>query len=369
MTTSAFAAAQAQTHDDDTHKPSKPPPRFPLLLERALTVKLCPADAASLKSIQIHAQTGAQGTAYMCDTCGGALLGEQAQAAMFGSALQIDADSLVPGERPCPCGTGRLSLMPLGALVLESCSACKSVWFDAGKLLVVTELIRQHGSSAALDARHPLGGLMVRCSDCGVQRVRRDQMLDVGSGMICDICLKRQASASNQPFKYRSAQITVQHQGNPADAGKYRGEVSATLPFDSAVIGTLKTPNLWQKLLKLFGKRGVSVQRASLDESLWVQSAIPKEMQAFFGIHGVPELTLELLSIGQRCEVQLSARRFVLVVEGWVPSNTDARFPPPARFESIARRLYDRVLFFHQQRGVHLPPDLEDQWSPVPTSP
>jgi hypothetical protein len=331
-----------------------------------LSAKLCPADGAHLKMVLVHG-SGGHGVAWMCDTCGGALLDAPAQAAVFGSALMVDTDSVVRGERLCPSGVGLLGLVPLGAVVLEYSAATKSFWFDAGKLAMLNEVIRQHASSPPYALSHPLSDLLTRCSDCGERRVRREQMLDVGSGMLCERCLQREPSPSGKPFRYLGAEVSVTHQGDPsADPARYRVEVHAQLPFDSAFQGALRTPNLWQRLLKLFGKRGVSVQRPSLDDSLWMQSDLPQDLQALFSVHGVPELALELLSISQRCEVSLSARRFSISIEGWTPSATDARFPPAVRVESIARRLYDRVMFFHQQRGAQPIQDTEDQWSPVP---
>jgi Zn-finger nucleic acid-binding protein len=303
----------------------------------------------------------------MCDACGGALLDEEAQGAVFGSALGVDPSALVPGERPCPSGIGQLGLVPVGALVLEYSPQARALWFDAGKLTALHEIIRQHANAPPYAPAHPLHDLQSRCSDCGERRVRRAQMLDVGAGMLCEHCLQRAPSPTGQPFSYLGATVTVTHSGDPAaDPARYRAEVTAQAPFDLPTQGALRTPSLWQRLLRLFGKRGVSMQRPSLDDSLWMQSPLPEDLQALFGIHGVPELTLELLSISQRCELNLSARRFSLSVEGWLPSATDARFPPQARVESIARRLYDRVLFFHKQRGGPLNLTAEDQWSPVP---
>ena len=326
----------------------------------------CPADGHSLKAVHVHKPSGQYATAHLCDHCGGVLLDEIAQAAVFSNVLKVDPKSTLPGERPSPSGKGPMKLMPLGAIALDVCEYTKSLWFDAGKMALVMGLIRGRPADDAAEptaeAAGPSENLKIRCVDCGHPRpAKMDQFIDVGSGMLCHRCTQR-TEATADAFKYRASEVQIQHQNEGPD---YQCKVDVGLAFKSRISGKLRSPGLLKRLLWMIGLRSQALGRASLDQAVDVAAAELESLRSLLNIHGVPELLHELASIASYFEITLTAATLSVIARGWTPHPQNRRFPPKVRFESITRRLLDRLYALHSDHGDDLPVDTLDQWSPV----
>jgi len=301
--------------------------------------------------VPVRGRRGQRANALYCPVCGGVLLDEAAQRAVLGNVIQVAQADAITGERPSPVSEDRtLHMVSVGDLALEADLEGRAVWFDAGKLVLIDHMIRKaSGASADIEAPDDLvEGLVgkVWCADCSQLALEPGGATDAGFGLICRGCPRRDAFPKDTGrWTHAGVQFDIKIEG--ARDASFIGQVDMTWPKTGRIQAKLWTPGFWAKLLAFFGRRGPTLGRLLLDQSFWVETSTPDVLDAWLATHGVRELLLLLAVMGQRVVLDLSPGGMRLVVRGWsLPENVRV-VDPTLSVETLARRLADRWLWFH----------------------